>query len=1119
MYHFRNMKAVSVKGALFLLGSFLFLLAGPVFAETIDLDQDGTPDSEDEEVLVSTSQSLPAGEYTFRNLTVASNTVLTLVGDPNASGDFKGVKIVADNITIESGSSLSANGTGYASSETSPGAPEGGGGFGYGGRGGDWHYRTSSGIGGDTYGSAFEPKDLGSGASVKTAGGGAVWIIASGALKNDGIISANGIRDQASGGSIYVRTGSLEGAGTFTANGAGCYGFWPNSGAGGGGRIAVHYESSSFTGSAAASRGATGSNSTCSGERTGEEGTVVFVDTTNNDLYLYDRFMFQASDSPYQFNRINLSEGAYASSESGVSIAAQAVTLKESSSLDTSGIHSFTTGELLVDGGSVFTSAEGQSLNISSLTIQNRGVARLGRGEILAPMTTITLAGESQITATPMHVLHLEVSDISIDETSTISATGAGHPPGSGPGKNESVAGASHGGLGEAGTPAPTYGSETEPVDFGSGGSSDAYGGGSIRLIVSNTLKNDGTISADATPARNGASGGSVYITTKTLTGSGRITALGGNTRGYTAGIGAGGGGRVAVYYAESDFSGTVSAKGGDRYVGGPIQQWYYAQDGTVVLSQREVEEPFDPLLLKYLPILRMHPEEDYLPMNVEAFVGASALWDDAGILPDELREAYDFENPLTLERLATYENSEDLYLAFSDPTNSKSIDVAKGREKYENLVASGTAKVTVYAHRTEDSYEDARGRERTFTVLQYWYFYAMNDWKKKGGLNDHEGDWESVFVFLDEDEEPKYVAFSAHHNDGDDSLNPAQYDSVRREWSSNGIELDSTQVHSYVALGSHANYPRVGIYKAGVKFDQTSDEGVRIGPDDFHQKIEFVKNFPILISYEGKWGTDMIDAFGANSGPQGPNFIDVSGHKRFHEPIEWAGIDAIDEVEIEEPQSELTFRGSGIYMNFGSTTVPGGSEFRISPYREPIFSGTAPQSTTLLPVSWEIDSSVENDTFSAKVYFPIDETLSAMKEKLRVYLFNPITNAWEKQVSYLDESGKFVVLETTHFSRYALGYEEGGEVTTSEPEPVPAPPIVGSGSRTQRLRVTEVALADAVIVEKVISSEEQITILVQQALVLIVEYVLDVQKERNLTTEELKMIESLLKEILESLD
>ncbi len=40
--------------------------------------------------------------------------------------------------------------------------------------------------------------------------------------------------------------------------------------------------------------------------------------------------------------------------------------------------------------------------------------------------------------------------------------------------------------------------------------------------------------------------------------------------------------------------------------------------------------------------------------------------------------------------------------------------------------------------------------RQNGWIVLQYWLFYAFNDWRSAFyGANDHEADWEKVFVYL----------------------------------------------------------------------------------------------------------------------------------------------------------------------------------------------------------------------------------------------------------------------------------------------------------------------------------------------------------------------------------
>ena len=116
--------------------------------------------------------------------------------------------------------------------------------------------------------------------------------------------------------------------------------------------------------------------------------------------------------------------------------------------------------------------------------------------------------------------------------------------------------GGSHGGY-SYGRKGQLYGSITEPTAPGSGG--DKYGsGGAIRLEVKE-LVNNGTIFAtygggDSDNEGSRGSGGSIWITCDTLTGSGFIGAEGGghhftgNPTKYSNGSG-GGGGRIAVDY------------------------------------------------------------------------------------------------------------------------------------------------------------------------------------------------------------------------------------------------------------------------------------------------------------------------------------------------------------------------------------------------------------------------------------------------------------------------------------------------------------------------------------------------------------------------------------------
>lgn len=157
---------------------------------------------------------------------------------------------------------------------------------------------------------------------------------------------------------------------------------------------------------------------------------------------------------------------------------------------------------------------------------------------------------------------------LDIEASSSVTADGVGYPSvkagtGRGPGgglPSCSGGGASFGGYGmlsDNGTSALPYGNVYEPNELGSGGGGDncgntyatgpgTSGGGSIKLVTTNILNNDGLISANGTNGSNGGgSGGSIWIDTKILNGSstGYITTNGGNATKDGAG------GRIAIYY------------------------------------------------------------------------------------------------------------------------------------------------------------------------------------------------------------------------------------------------------------------------------------------------------------------------------------------------------------------------------------------------------------------------------------------------------------------------------------------------------------------------------------------------------------------------------------------
>ncbi len=496
------------------------------------------PPAELETITISENTTLLAGEYDYENLIITNNAILILEGDPSSTDGFKGVKINVVNLTITEGASISADQKGYGSNQGPGAVPDtsavSNSGAGYGGA-------SSSAQDALTYGSATKPIDLGSGGAGLNHGGGAIYVVVSDTMKNDGVISSSG-GASSSGGSIYVKARKIEGDGIFRANGGDLFASGYFKSPGGGGRVALYYDDWSFDGIVEAKGGCGSYDSytkVCSGD-----GTAGAFDVPENDIYAKGSWKFIEEDGPFNFNHIFLS-GAKVEIEDGVEITVDDIVLDEASVLVLSGEEIINADNLLVSGNSI-------------------------------------------ITVTPEKILSLIISNITVDSGSMISADEKGYM--NGPGTEETfTAGASYGGKGGGATAKPSYGSATEPVDFGSGTPSHR-GGGAIYLEVENNLQNDGIISA--TGIKNHVSGGSIYVRTDELSGGGIFQAYGGSSS-WPYGLIAGSGGRIAMYYKNLSFSGATSVVGGSYCFSGCNPA---AEAGTLVMVDETIvtdtEEP-----------------------------------------------------------------------------------------------------------------------------------------------------------------------------------------------------------------------------------------------------------------------------------------------------------------------------------------------------------------------------------------------------------------------------------------------------------------------------------------------------------------------------------------------
>jgi len=171
-----------------------------------------------------------------------------------------------------------------------------------------------------------------------------------------------------------------------------------------------------------------------------------------------------------------------------------------------------------------------------------------------------------------------------------IDVTGRGYPAGTtypGHVNRTSASGGSH--LGEGGpyaVVAETFGSVYFPQENGGGG--EFYRGGGAIHIRAERVQVDGSILANGQPGNRLGAGGSVWIETASLGGTGTIEAKGGSS---TDSYGSGGGGAISIFYATLDPASTLldhlNAQGGATGITGGAGTIYLRGPSSTLGSVR----------------------------------------------------------------------------------------------------------------------------------------------------------------------------------------------------------------------------------------------------------------------------------------------------------------------------------------------------------------------------------------------------------------------------------------------------------------------------------------------------------------------------------------------------
>lgn len=542
------------------------------------------------------------GTTGFTNFHIAGNAVINggmWTHEDNSARTNRLKVSVGETFVLGSGAAIDASGLGYDAAKGD-------------GRGmqnnGNWYQGAShGGLGGYgivgtfqlptttyiTYGSITMPEEIGSGGSVAgICGGGAIYLDIAGAATIDGAIRANAPYNNSingtggAGGSVFIRAGDISSAGAvIEAKGGVSAQAHGSSAGGGGGRIAVivtngasidsdlTFDARGGTAYYLFQQAAAGTIYTETQPQSGGRGRLI-IDNFN----VFTDHDFAKTIYTPAFDYTNFSEIV--------------IRNKGNLGIDGDDTFDFSTANLVVAGptASVVTVASGSNVTcganlvINGYTLVADGMTNV-EGNLTLTNAVLTHSRLPDRDATERYRLRVTIgSNLTVCANARIDVTCKGFQSYQGPGggnRNSPNQGGSYGGLGSLnGSPTAkylTYGSIIAPTNNGSGCGGDSNvdtarnnGGGTVALDVRGDTTLMGSIRARAagnTPNPTG-SGGSLFLVTDSLFGSGTIDVTPeANVQANTYAHG-GGGGRIAVILRVGNgFDGvTMAAYGGDGY-------------------------------------------------------------------------------------------------------------------------------------------------------------------------------------------------------------------------------------------------------------------------------------------------------------------------------------------------------------------------------------------------------------------------------------------------------------------------------------------------------------------------------------------------------------------------
>ena len=380
-------------------------------------------------------------------------------------------------------------------------------------------------------------------------------------------------------------------------------------------------------------------------------------------------------------------------------------------------------------------------------------------------------------------------------------------------------------------------------------------------------------------------------------------------------------------------------------------------------------------LLRRHEPVVRYTQGEAFFPMEVTTYLAHATLWErepTGGVRalaqPGELDavrlgELIEGVDGRTFLNVATEASAADMALSILPGQRVQAEGFRRGPGRLARVgylsrfadalfagslllrgrVPGGIARSSALWYRTTahdgpHPYYGRVFRDAGWTVLQYWFFYAFNDWRSAfHGANDHEADWEQITLFLSSEDEgepiPRWAAYAQHDYHGE---------ALRRRWD-DAEQLQVVDGHPVVfaGAGSHASYFVPGEYQAEQELrlprwmhaiadgigrllgndsedadrqrllpiafvDYARGDGISIGPgqDREWSPVLLDETQQWAFEYSGLWGVSIQDPFEGEDAPAGPVFNrDGSVRGSWFDPLGFSGLDRVapPEREVEE--------------------------------------------------------------------------------------------------------------------------------------------------------------------------------------------------------------------------